>query len=241
MVTEVVTIRGKRQFRIWIAVCIPPSPRWVETLLGLGPHLGRLGAVVGRHWTSHGPEGQEPGRTVHGGRLRGHYPRLAGDLIRGRRSHSSGVRADRRGSGACRDTGRRLLETQRPHRHGTPGSRSRSTQCGGTAPRPMEARRHGGLLRPGRGSREARGLIEDFDRARPHYVALTRLHWLLVFIASGEQDARFGPIWGRATRWSGVDREALGGHRFGTDGAVPGRAAEIGHLEMLVLRLVTPA
>ena len=77
----------------------------------------------------------------------------------------------------------------------------------------------------------AGGLIEDFDRARLHYVALTWVLRLLVLIASGEQDASFGSIWERATHWSGVDREALGGHRFGTTGAVPGWVVEIGHLK----------
>ena len=77
----------------------------------------------------------------------------------------------------------------------------------------------------------AGGLIEDFDWARLHYVALTRVRCLVVLVASGEQGARFRSIWGRATRWSGVYREAFGGHGFVAAGAVPGRAVEIGHLK----------
>ena len=116
---------------------------------------------------SHGPEGQEPGRTANGGGDRGHRPGPEGDPARGRRPRSSGVRADRRGPsqpGTCRRPssrpGRRVQWTQRPHRHGPADGGCWSAQRGGAAPRPVEARRHGGPVHAGRGRRRGAEVAE---------------------------------------------------------------------------------
>ena len=89
-------------------------------------------------------------------------------------------------------------------------------------------------------SGETEGLIGDYDRARQHYVGFTRARSLLVLTASGEPQARFRSIWGRATRWPDVDRESLARQRFGSVGAMPQQMVDIERLDRLVVRLSPP-
>ena len=89
-------------------------------------------------------------------------------------------------------------------------------------------------------SGDPENLIGDFDRARQHYVALTRARRLLVLTACGDPQARFNSIWERADRWPGVDREALARQRFGDAGRVPGLTVVIDHLDRLVIKLAPP-
>lgn len=78
----------------------------------------------------------------------------------------------------------------------------------------------------------------EFDRARRHYVALTRARRLLVLTATGEPHARFNDIWAGAARWPDIDSDTLAHQRFGArqNATLPG-VIEIGHLDRLVLRL----
>ena len=89
-------------------------------------------------------------------------------------------------------------------------------------------------------SGEPEDLIGEFDRARQHYTAFTRARCLLVLTASGEPQARFRSIWEEASRWPGVDRDALGRQRFGIVEPAPRQTVDIDHLDRLVVRLAPP-
>ena len=86
-------------------------------------------------------------------------------------------------------------------------------------------------------SGEPEGYIADYDRARQHYVAFTKARNLLVLTAAGDPHERFAPIWAKAARWHGVDRDVLARQRFGESGDVAREGViEIAHLDRLVLR-----
>lgn len=89
-------------------------------------------------------------------------------------------------------------------------------------------------------SGEPEDLIGEFDRARQHYVALTRARHLLVLTAAGEPGGRFRQIWHAAVPWPSADRDSLSRQRFGPAAAGPRRVFDVERLDRLVIRLNAP-
>ena len=88
---------------------------------------------------------------------------------------------------------------------------------------------------------EPLGRIDDFDRARRHYVAFSRARGLLVLTASGAPLERFTAIWEGAARWPDLDLETLSRQRFVMpEAAGPDCTVDIGHLKTLWVWLGVP-